>query len=81
MSSTAPANKKLISMATVRARAKEQTGQASWIIVNNKVYNFTEFAKNHPGGAELLMKNNGKDATEEFEASHPEDIIRFVVWV
>ena len=70
---------KLVSMAEVRkqaaAAAAAGSGSGAWIVVKGKVYNFTEFAPNHPGGAELLTKNNGKDATEEFVASHPEDII------
>lgn len=60
-------------MARVRDEAKNP--DSAWIVVKGKVYNFTAFAKNHPGGAALLTKNTGKDATEEFVASHPEDII------
>ena len=65
---------KLVSMAQVRQQAAANPG-AAWMVIKGKVYNFSEFAKNHPGGAQLLTKNNGKDATQEFVSSHPEDII------
>ena len=67
-------SKPTIQMADVRANAAKNPNGA-WVVVKGKVYNFTDFAKDHPGGPELLQKNNGKDATEEFVASHPEDII------
>ena len=34
-----------------------------WIVVNNNVYNVTEFQKKHPGGARLINFYAGKDAT------------------
>jgi L-lactate dehydrogenase (cytochrome) len=66
--------KKLVSMDVVRKGASANKSGA-WIVIKGKAYNFTDFARNHPGGGELLLKNNGKDATAEFEASHPVDII------
>jgi L-lactate dehydrogenase (cytochrome) len=68
------ADKLRVSMADVRANAAK-TPKGAWMVVKGKVYDFTNFAPNHPGGAGLLLKNNGKDATAEFVASHPEDII------
>jgi fatty acid desaturase len=41
-----------------------------WIVVNNNVYNVTEFQKKHPGGARLINFYAGKDATEPFLAYH-----------
>jgi hypothetical protein len=45
------------------------------MVIASTAYDFTDFMANHPGGAEYLRKNSGKVATEEFIASHPEDII------
>ena len=45
-------------------------------IVDGKVYDLTEFADEHPGGAELVHKYAGKDATKEFTDAHPVSIIR-----
>ncbi|KAN0031691.1 hypothetical protein ACTFIV_005556 [Dictyostelium citrinum] len=38
-----------------------------WIIVNNKVYDMTEYLLYHPGGPNLLFKCAGRDATDDFE--------------
>eukprot|EP00051_Salpingoeca_urceolata_P010782 m.132629 g.132629 ORF g.132629 m.132629 type:complete len:785 (+) comp16851_c0_seq3:98-2452(+) len=45
------------------------------MVIKGMAYDFTDFANDHPGGPEYLRKNAGKDATEEFVASHPVDII------
>lgn len=36
-----------------------------------KKYNLTEFAEAHPGGKEILLEYNGKDASDAFyDAGH-----------
>lgn len=37
-----------------------------WFIINNKVYDVTNFLS-HPGGSEILLEQGGKDCTEAFE--------------
>jgi L-lactate dehydrogenase (cytochrome) len=61
-----------ISMDKVRSLARE--GRAA-MVVGDIVYDFTDFLGDHPGGAEYLRRNAGKDATAEFVASHPLDVI------
>jgi L-lactate dehydrogenase (cytochrome) len=39
------------------------------------VYDVTDFLDEHPGGAQILEKYAGKDATEEYEPIHPPDAI------
>ncbi|WVQ73975.1 hypothetical protein IAR50_003556 [Cryptococcus sp. DSM 104548] len=46
-----------------------------WIVVHGKVYDVTDFLDEHPGGAEIILKYAGKDATEEYEPIHPPDAI------
>ena len=41
-----------------------------WIVVNNRVYDATEYLEEHPGGADSITMNGGADATEEFAAIH-----------
>lgn len=41
-----------------------------WIVVNDKVYDCTEYLELHPGGVESITINAGSDATEDFVAIH-----------
>ena len=35
-----------------------------WVIINNKVYDLSKFAKVHPGGMGVLLPHGGKDCTK-----------------
>ena len=58
---------KLIRMEEIRKHNKEED---VWIIVNNKVYDCTEYLDLHPGGADSILINAGEDSTEDFVAIH-----------
>lgn len=40
------------------------TTSSTWVIVNEKVYDITEFLEGHPGGEEILLQYGGKDITK-----------------
>ncbi len=40
-----------------------------WTVIDNKVYDITEFAKRHPGG-NLILSSGGVDATEMYHQYH-----------
>ncbi|KAL4806633.1 FMN-dependent dehydrogenase-domain-containing protein [Aspergillus unguis] len=44
--------------------------QSCWVVIHGAVYDVTTFLDEHPGGAAVLLRNAGKDATDEFEAVH-----------
>ncbi|RIA82145.1 hypothetical protein C1645_700337 [Glomus cerebriforme] len=44
--------------------AKHNKVSDLWVIHNNKVYDLTEFALDHPGGPELIMEWGGKDVSK-----------------
>lgn len=46
-----------------------------WVIINNKVYDVTEFLPEHPGGKSIILKYAGKDATAVYEPIHPPDAL------
>ena len=41
-----------------------------WIIVNNKVYDCTEYLESHPGGVESITIYGGRDCSDDFAAVH-----------
>lgn len=40
-----------------------------WIVIDNFVYDVTDFIRMHPGGQEIIMEHAGRDATTAFRAT------------
>jgi nitrate reductase (NAD(P)H) len=59
--------KKIYTMEEVK---KHNTDEDVWIVVNNKVYDCTEYLELHPGGVDSITINAGEDASEDFSAIH-----------
>ncbi|KIW37892.1 uncharacterized protein PV06_09874 [Exophiala oligosperma] len=59
---------KLIDFAEVQ---KHKSKDSCWVILYGTVYDVTDFLPNHPGGANIILKLAGKDATEEYDPIHP----------
>jgi L-lactate dehydrogenase (cytochrome) len=53
--------------------SKHNGRESCWIVVHGRAYDATEFLDDHPGGAKVILKYAGKDATEEFDTIHPPD--------
>lgn len=51
--------------------AKHNTQYDMWVIVNDKVYDVTDWVDKHPGGVELLRLVAGRDITVAFDSYHP----------
>lgn len=50
-----------------------------WVIIDDKVYDLTEYVDEHPGGREAIAKNAGKDATKGFKGpQHPSRVFDIV---
>ncbi|CAM1501106.1 Fc.00g102680.m01.CDS01 [Cosmosporella sp. VM-42] len=47
-----------------------------WIIVENDVYDVTKFLDEHPGGAKILKRFAGKNATKAFWKYHNEGVLK-----
>ncbi|ODV82365.1 cytochrome b5, partial [Suhomyces tanzawaensis NRRL Y-17324] len=55
---------------------EHDTPEDLWMILYNKVYDVTAFAKDHPGGVEVLFDCGGVDCTEAFEdVAHSDDAV------
>jgi hypothetical protein len=50
----------------VSAHNKVEAEGGMWIIIDNDVYNVTDFVDEHPGGAKILKRVGGKDASKQF---------------
>jgi salicylate hydroxylase len=50
--------------------ARHATFEDCWIVIRNKVYDFTEWKDRHPGGPFVARMYAGKDATAEFGDFH-----------
>ncbi|OAG05520.1 uncharacterized protein CC84DRAFT_1090333 [Paraphaeosphaeria sporulosa] len=54
--------------------ASHSTRDDLWIVIHGKVYNVTEYVRDHPGGVDVLIDLAGKDATEGYDdVGHSED--------
>jgi cytochrome b involved in lipid metabolism len=55
---------KTISAQEVKAHSSPEKGM--YIVVDETVYDITNFVDEHPGGAKILKRVAGKDATKQF---------------
>ncbi|KAL5504740.1 hypothetical protein ACEPAH_7403 [Sanghuangporus vaninii] len=62
----------LISGAAV---AQHNSRESCWIIIHGKAYDVTEFLDEHPGGAAIILKYAGKDATKAYDPIHASDVV------
>jgi cytochrome b involved in lipid metabolism len=46
-----------------------------WIAVKGVVMDVTNWLDEHPGGPQALFSHMGKDASEEFEMLHDDEVI------
>ena len=47
----------------------------AWIVINNFVYDITDFINEHPGGKDILLQFIGTDASEFFNELHQPSIL------
>jgi len=60
---------------TIEEVAQHNTKDDCWVIVSGKVYDITEWAPHHPGGAGIARMYAGKDATAEFGDYHSAEAV------
>jgi cytochrome b involved in lipid metabolism len=52
--------------------ALHKTEKDLWLVINDKIYDFSSYPISHPGGADIFYECAGKDATQVWEDSeHP----------
>jgi len=50
---------------TMEEVRKHNTESDCWMVINNRVYDITNFIEDHPGG-DIIMDGAGKDSTDLF---------------
>ena len=50
--------------------ARHASRDDCWVAIHGKVYDFTSFLEEHPGGAQSILDVAGKDGTELFDEIH-----------
>lgn len=55
--------------------AKHNTAEDCWVVLNGQAYDLSSFMSEHPGGAGIIMKYAGRDASKAFNPLHPKDIV------
>jgi L-lactate dehydrogenase (cytochrome) len=55
--------------------AKHNAAEDCWVVLNGQAYDMTDFLEDHPGGAGIIMKYAGRDASRAFNPIHPKNIV------
>ncbi|KAI5360040.1 putative FMN-dependent dehydrogenase, cytochrome b5-like heme/steroid binding protein [Septoria linicola] len=66
------ASSKLLSVEEI---SNHNSPKSCWIVVNGEVWDFTEFAPEHPGRPDIIWKYAGRDATTTYSEVHPFSLI------
>jgi cytochrome b involved in lipid metabolism len=53
---------------TMAVVAQHNTPDDCWLVINNNIYNVTDYIPNHPGGEQTIVPYCGKDATTAFDS-------------
>eukprot|EP00747_Dinoflagellata_sp_TGD_P151088 gnl/TRDRNA2_/TRDRNA2_177178_c0_seq3.p1 gnl/TRDRNA2_/TRDRNA2_177178_c0~~gnl/TRDRNA2_/TRDRNA2_177178_c0_seq3.p1 ORF type:complete len:528 (-),score=131.16 gnl/TRDRNA2_/TRDRNA2_177178_c0_seq3:326-1831(-) len=56
--------------------AKHGSQEDCWVVLNGQAYDLTGFLDEHPGGAGIIVKYAGRDASRAFNPIHPKDITK-----
>ncbi|KAI0439159.1 FMN-dependent dehydrogenase-domain-containing protein [Xylaria telfairii] len=58
--------------------ASHRSTSSCWFVVESKAYDVTSYLSKHPGGAAVLLKQGGTDATSEFRKIHSLDVLEYL---
>ncbi|KAM0542987.1 hypothetical protein ACHAPJ_012544 [Fusarium lateritium] len=55
--------------------AKHSKRDSCWVVLHGVVWDVTNFIDEHPGGASLILKRAGTDATSSYEEAHEPELV------
>jgi len=67
----ATSNRKLDPVLTAEEVARHNTAEDCWMIIEDRVYDVTEYLGHHPGGTRAILKFAGRDGTENVQFHSP----------
>ncbi|KAK1992402.1 glycolate oxidase [Colletotrichum falcatum] len=56
--------------------SRNNTKDSCWTVIHGQVWDVTDFLDKHPGGAKLILRCAGRDATEDYSSIHNPHLIR-----
>jgi len=59
--------------------SSHKTAEDLWTVVDGTVYDLTDFAPEHPGGLDILLRYAGRDATAAYTAVHSLSLIKTTI--
>ncbi|KAJ1326614.1 Cytochrome b5-like Heme/Steroid binding domain-containing protein [Microdochium nivale] len=60
---------------TLKEVGEHKDGDSMWLVVDNGVYDISNFLEEHPGGAKILKRMAGKDASKQFWKYHGKNVL------
>ncbi|OJD12334.1 hypothetical protein AJ78_07052 [Emergomyces pasteurianus Ep9510] len=64
------------SFTTAEVAQHNKADKGMYIIIDSSVYDISEFIDEHPGGARILKRVAGKDASKQFWKYHNEGVLK-----
>ncbi|KAF4551668.1 FMN-dependent dehydrogenase-like protein 1 [Elsinoe fawcettii] len=61
---------------TVDEISKHSSAEDCWIVVDGAVWDLTEFAPSHPGGAHIITRHAGHDASTTYNSIHDYSLLK-----
>ncbi|KAJ2986036.1 hypothetical protein NUW58_g5223 [Xylaria curta] len=55
--------------------AKHNTNEDCWVVINGKIWDVSEFLRDHPGGASVIAAYSGRDATDAYNEIHDPELV------
>ncbi|KAI0404755.1 FMN-dependent dehydrogenase-domain-containing protein [Xylaria palmicola] len=65
-------------MLSAQEIASHRSATSCWVVVDGKAYDVTSYLDEHPGGAAVLVKQGGTDATAEFRKIHSPEVLKYL---
>ncbi|KAJ5914536.1 hypothetical protein N7504_003419 [Penicillium tannophilum] len=63
-------------LVSVKEVSGHQSPEDCWIVVDNQVWDVTDFLDEHPGGSNIILKYAGRDATKAYSQVHSPSVLK-----